>query len=395
VKALSQKSTIISCGLAMFAMFFGAGNIVFPLALGQVAQDKNLYAIMGMILTAVLVPLVGLLAMLLYEGDYASFFKRVGRVPGFLLAAIILALIGPFGGIPRCIAISYATLSSCGLESFVSFNLPLFSLVSCAVIFLFTMKQNQILNLLGYVLTPILLLSLGAIALKGTFLMPHAVESLATRSQSFFEGLVGGYNTMDLLAAFFFSSVVLLCLKQGAQKNNESGQLDKRSLITIATAGSLIAAVLLALVYVSFSFLAAGYSQTLDGVEPQQLLGSLAFELLGPYAGLVAGVAVAFACLTTEIALTAIFAEFLHKTLTRGRLSYPLSLVATLLVAFVVSTLHFQGISAFLGPILQICYPALIALTLLNLLNKIYDFKPVKRIFYFVVATSALYYIFL
>src|SRR5262245_5287910 len=95
-----KRSTVWSTGLAMFAMFFGAGNIVFPLALGQFTQDKNFYGILGLVVTAVLVPLLGLLSMLLYEGNYASFFQRIGKIPGFCLTLLILGLIGPFGGIP-------------------------------------------------------------------------------------------------------------------------------------------------------------------------------------------------------------------------------------------------------------------------------------------------------
>src|SRR5665647_1655937 len=100
----ANKSPIIATGLAMFSMFFGAGNVVFPLALGQIAQDKNFFAILGMLVTAVGVPFAGLIAMTLFNGDYRKFFARMGAVPGFIVVAIIMGLIGPFGAIPRCIA---------------------------------------------------------------------------------------------------------------------------------------------------------------------------------------------------------------------------------------------------------------------------------------------------
>src|SRR5262245_32752684 len=165
-----SRSTIWSTGLAMFSMFFGAGNIVFPLALGQFTQDKNFYGIVGLILTAVCVPLLGLMAMMLYDGNYSSFFRRIGRVPGFLVTLLILGLIGPFGGIPRCIAISYATLEAFRFETLSWMNLPLFSAISCVLIFLFTFRPGKVLDLLGYVLTPILLLSLAVIVTKGLWI---------------------------------------------------------------------------------------------------------------------------------------------------------------------------------------------------------------------------------
>src|SRR5262245_48888774 len=109
---MERKSSVWSTGLAMFSMFFGAGNIVFPLALGQFTQDKTFFGISGLLLTAVLVPLMGLIAMLLFEGDYRTFFQRIGKLPGFFLAVLILGLIGPFGAVPRCITMSFSTLSA-------------------------------------------------------------------------------------------------------------------------------------------------------------------------------------------------------------------------------------------------------------------------------------------
>src|ERR1700722_3772174 len=268
--AVGSRKAFWSTGLAIFAMFFGAGNIVFPLALGQFTQDKNVYGIFGLILTAVLVPLTGLLAMMLYEGNYSHFFSRIGKWPGFLIVVSILGLIGPCGGIPRCITISFSTLDAFGFESIRWLNLPIFSLFSCLCIFLFTYRPRQILSLLGYVLTPILLLSLSLIVGKGIWDMPATDPSMYTRWETFSRGLLDGYNTMDLLAAFFFSSVVLHCLKQ---KNEGIAFSGKRGMLGIAVWGGLLAAILLSLVYICFSFLAAGYSHELQEVTSDQLLG--------------------------------------------------------------------------------------------------------------------------
>jgi LIVCS family branched-chain amino acid:cation transporter len=183
-----RTSSLWTIGLAMFSMFFGAGNIVFPLAIGQFTQDKNVYAILGMIITAVFVPLAGLFAMILYEGDYGAFFKRIGKWPGFAVTLAILGLIGPLGGIPRCVTISYSTLASFGVDKMSGVNLYTFSLFSCLVIFVFTFRPSKVLALLGYVLTPILLLSLGLIVGRGFFTMPEAESSLFTKWQTFSKG---------------------------------------------------------------------------------------------------------------------------------------------------------------------------------------------------------------
>src|SRR5262245_56453174 len=139
---LSRKA-IVSTGLAIFAMFFGAGNIVFPLALGQFTQDKTVYGILGLIITAVFVPLIGLLSMLLFEGDYDSFFRRIGKIPGIFVAVSILGLIGPFGGIPRCITISFSTLDAAGFQPIKWMNLLSFSVISCLLLFLSTYRPRR------------------------------------------------------------------------------------------------------------------------------------------------------------------------------------------------------------------------------------------------------------
>src|SRR5262245_25771526 len=105
------KSTVLATGLAMFSMFFGAGNIVFPLALGQFTKDQTLYAVLGLTLSAVLVPFTGLISMILFNGDYRAFFQRMGKWPGFLVSVVIMGLIGPFGAIPRCVTLSYSTVA--------------------------------------------------------------------------------------------------------------------------------------------------------------------------------------------------------------------------------------------------------------------------------------------
>jgi len=379
-----------STGLAIFAMFFGAGNIVFPLTLGQFTEDQTVFGILGLIITAVFVPLTGLLAMLIYEGDYTSFFQRIGKIPGFLVIVAILGLIGPLGGIPRCITISFSTLEAFHLPALNWLSLSIFSTFTCSLLFLFTYRPRRILSLLGYILTPLLLIALACIVGKGLWTMPKLEQVSHTGWEAFTRGLLDGYNTLDLLAAFFFSSIVLLCLRKN---HGEKTLGEKKSMLAVAITGSLIAATLLTFVYVCFAFLAAGHSTELKSIASDQLLGTLAQKILGSHAGLVATVLVCFACFTTEIALTAIFAEFLQKTLFKGKISYPLALAFTLLVAFLVSTLHFSGISAFLVPVVQICYPALIVLSLVNIFYKLYGFKPVKTLFYGTMAITLVAYL--
>lgn len=367
----SKVSNTVATGLAMFSMFFGAGNVVFPLALGQYARDRNSYAVLGLMITAIGVPFMGLIAMTLFDGKYRHFFNRMGQIPGFITAAVIMGLIGPFGALPRCIALAYST-SAAYLSDLSIIG---FSVISCLIIFLFTFRRNSIVELLGYILTPFLLISLGIIIVKGYIDSPAAPPSTLEPLTVFLHGLKEGYQTMDLLGAFFFSSVVLICLKQQVETPNEK---TPRFLIMLTLKASCIGASLLAIIYIGFSYVAAFNSEALQGVPSDTLINAIAIHILGPYASIVVCIAVSLACLTTAIALASVFAEFIHEDLSRFKLSYISSLLITLVITGFVATLNFTGIVLILAPILQVLYPALITLSLANIFYKLYNFLPVK-----------------
>jgi LIVCS family branched-chain amino acid:cation transporter len=380
-------SHIITTGFAMFSMFFGAGNVVFPLALGQHAQDQNIFAIFGLLITAVGVPFLGLLAMTLYDGNYKAFFARMGPKTGFLIALIIMGLIGPFGAIPRCIALSFSTT-----QLFLpSLTIEVFSAISCAAIFLFTFKRSSIMDVLGNILTPFLLLSLGIIIVKGILYSPHAVEKSLDPLAVFLIGLKEGYQTMDLLGAFFFSSVIITGLKKYLHEDHVS-RADHMIPMTIKSI--CIGAPLLALVYIGFSFVSSFNASALASVPPDQMIGALAIQILGSSAGIVACAAVALACLTTAIALASVSAEYIHEELSNKKVPYLAGLIITLIISYYVSTLNFTGIVKLLGPVLEICYPSLILLTILNICHKLWGLEVVKTPVIILFAISVASFVF-
>lgn len=364
----NTKFKTLPIGLAMFSMFFGAGNIIFPLALGQYAGDKNHFAILGLIFTAVVMPFAGLIAMILYEGDYRRFFGRIGKIPGFLLALMSITLLGPLGSTPRCVALSYSTLN----VAFPGISPMLFNGFACVLIFLFTFRRNCILSLLGYLLTPILLGSLAIIIILGLTVAPEVRSIEDSFATLFFHGLKEGYNTMDLMAAFFFSSIVLTATTTGGTHK------DNKTTIRHILKASLIGAFLLASTYMGLSQLASFHAGALGSSSSDQLLGTIAIKIIGPFAGWMVCIAVALACLTTAIALSSVFSAFLQKDVFNEKISYRTALIGSLTVTFIVASFEFSGISAFLTPILQVCYPAMIMLTCLNIAHRLWNFNTVK-----------------
>lgn len=391
--------SILAIGGSIFVMFFGAGNIVFPLALGYQFHDHPWLACMGMLLTAVLVPLAGLVAMLLYAGDYQVFFRSIGKIPGYFFIVIILCLIGPFGGIPRAIAVSHSTIASLFPEkvshSFL-LSLPIFSLISCGLIYIFACRLSKLLQWLGSVFFPVMMATLVWIIFKALSMPSHlSTVSVHGARSAWLSGVIEGFNTMDLLAGFFFCSIVLASIQQQlAQDKKHTDEevpldfqkINKSSRIRL-TLSFVLAAILLSAIYLGFTLCSARHASILHGVPKGEILGRISFITLGPNS-ILTGISVFIACLTTEIALVSIFADFLARTYSafaknsKIKMTYPVAVLLTLLPTYFMAVLNFENISSLLVPLLQISYPALIMLTFGNIAHKLWKFRYAPHLFY-------------
>jgi branched-chain amino acid:cation transporter, LIVCS family len=357
----SKTSRIISAGMALFAMFFGSGNLVFPLYLGIETQSKTHMSLIGLLSTSIIVPFLGVLSMVMLHGSFQLFFRWLGKIPKLLVCTCIIALIGPFGVIPRCITISHASIQN----YFPGLSLITFSVVVCIIMFFATMKKGRYLGVIGKVLAPTLLVVLGIIITKGILSPNTADVSNYTNSKALFKGVVEGYNTMDLLATFFFTKSVLHYFE------NKNHTTPMTTIVKTTLKAGLVGLGLLTVIYCAFSFLGAQYSHVLKNVAPEHLLTYLSIYILGPAGGVLASVAIALACFTTALALVEVSSEFLINEICKGKLKKSYSLIIILTLSIVVSTFKFSGIAAFLTPILQFSYPFLIGLTLLNIGNRI------------------------
>lgn len=372
---MNEKSKILplfSIGMAMFSMFFGAGNIVFPLIVGQLTTDHTFYALVGLVLTAVALPFAGIFASMMYNSDYWQFFSRMGKWPGFVIVTIIMALIGPFGAMPRCVALSFSTTKM----FFDQISIVPFSLCCCLLIYLASVKKTRVIDFVGWVLSPFFLLAIGLIVVMGLINHPEMMEpSSYGVFDSFSYGLTSGYQTMDLLGSFFFSTVVVSSLRSISMSN---GSLDQKRLMKNTAISIFIGSFLLAAVYVSMSWVAALHSSALVGVPKEVLLGTIAVRVLGTYGGITTCLAVVLACLTTAMALASIVAEFFQTTICKKRISYNSALIGTIAVTFLISTLEFSGILMLLAPIVKVLYPCILVLSIVNIAHKLWGFDSVK-----------------
>jgi LIVCS family branched-chain amino acid:cation transporter len=196
---------ILTTGLAMFAMFFGSGNLVFPLELGVIAGDQYISSSFGFIITGVLMPFLGLYSVMLYEGDRNKYFSPLGEKPAFILTIIMLSLMGPFGVLPRCILVAFGAFKAL----YVGFPLPLFSLFFCFVVVLVVWKENYFVPIIGRVLGPIKISVILFIIFSAMVFAPSNMQHHEVL-RPFYTGILEGYQTMDLPAAFFFS-ITIMC----------------------------------------------------------------------------------------------------------------------------------------------------------------------------------------
>jgi branched-chain amino acid:cation transporter, LIVCS family len=381
---------IITTGLAMFSMFFGAANVILPLDVGRVAGNMNFYAILGVLLAAVVVPFLGLVAMFLFEGDYRTFFERIGVIPGKIIIAVLLAILGPFVVIPRGISLACSTLQ----VFFPNLSLFYFSFFLCVILYVITVERRKVLHFLGYILGPLLLISLFALIIYGFINHPAQLVKNYSKLEIFLHGIKEGYFTLDLIGAFFFSVVVMLGLKRELGHDvNIAVTKGRKEFFTITLLSSLIGSILLCVVYICVSYVASFNGSILATAEKDTILTVLAFGLAGVVGGIVANVIIFLTALHTTT-LAVIFAEYLQNELFKNILNYRSCLLITLIIAFAMSNLGFMGILKMSTPFLLVCYPVLIVLTLLNISKELFGFKPVKIPVLITFVISLLVYLF-
>lgn len=349
-----KNSSSLVIGLALFSMFFGSGNLIFPMAVGTVSQDGYMAGAFGFVLTAVLLPFLGVLTMVLFRGDYVRFFSCLGRRGGFVLMLCLLTFWVPLGSAPRCI-----TLAHSALQQQLGPAVPLwtFSAIYSLAVFMMTARRNRVIQILGKVLTPMLLLSLATVFFSGLYFSPGLEEIGGNSWRLFNNGLSEGYNTQDLIASFFFSSSIIGIL----QKFPRSEGSTHRPVLTVLRA-SLIGITILGVVYLGLLYLGATYADVLMNVSKDMLLPTLAVHLLGGPLGWVAIVTMILACLTTSVALALVFTNFVKESVFDNKLSHRWALAGTTFVTFAISTIGFDGIARIVSPAMQVLYPTLILL---------------------------------
>jgi LIVCS family branched-chain amino acid:cation transporter len=370
---MKQYKLIFVYGFAIFAMFFGSGNLVFPLQLGQQVGKNWFLGFLGLFATGIVLPFLGLFVIKLHKGNYRSFFAEGGRFAGLILPLFTLSLLGSFGVVPRCITVAHGGMD----YLFPGLSLTMFSLIFCVLTYVLCLKDNVMVDMIGKFMSPIKLTALTILIVVGIMYSPH-ISAERSAISAFSDGVFMGYQTMDLFAAFFFSSLVFNRIKTILPKTT-----DHRFIVKAALSPSIAGALMLAVVYLGFVFLGAHYGDLIQNVEPELMLPTIATYALNPSAAFIIGIAIIFSCLTTAVALNNIYARYLVDTLNINPSYFPIVLAGTTAISFFISLLDFKGIAAFLAPALEVSYPGLIALTILSIFIK--DRKILKMTIFYTI----------
>lgn len=347
-------------GFSIFSMFFGSGNLVFPIMVGVSNSDNWIAGFWGFFLTGIILPFLGLFVIKLYQGSYNKFFAQGGTIAKYAIPLFTLSLLGAFGVIPRCITVAHG-----GLEFLYNdISLLVFSIIFCVTCYMICLNDKLMFTILGKVLTPILLLFLVGLIIIGFYQGEKLTVNNEVFSNNFVDGFFRGYATMDLFASFFFASLIF------KQIEALFPEKDNRSIIKAALGPSIFGAILLSIIYLGFVYLGSHYKSFAHDLPGELVLPAIANHLLGHNGALVIAIIIIFSCLTTAVALNSIYAKYLCSFSFIGDKHFPIILLITTIASFAVSLLDFDGIASILGPLLDVSYPGLIALTIISICTK-------------------------
>lgn len=370
-KRLSSKESVF-IAIMLFGMFFGAGNMIFPVHLGQMAGYNVWPAVIGFIIVGVGIPILGVASIgITKSSGLLELSSKVSKPYGIFFTCLLYLTIGPFFAIPRCATVPF----SIGVEPLISsklstVSLVIFTLIFFALVLYFSLRPGEILTWVGKVLTPLFLLLL-SIMLVVAFIKPMSSDiSSITPDPSYMHGAFGlgfleGYNTMDAIAGLAFGIIVVNEIKRLGV--NEPTDIAKNTLKS-----GIISALIMAFIYILITLMGTLSRGKFEISEN----GSIALaEISGHYFGTAGTILLAaittVACLKTSIGLVTSFSQTFSEMFPKGP-SYKLWTLITTMVSFLIANVGLSSIINYSIPILMLLYPLAISLIILGLFSKLF-----------------------
>ena len=350
----------------LFGMFFGAGNLIFPASMGQLAGRNLWLASVGFLITGVGLPLLGVAALgISREEGLLELSSRVSKGYGLFFTCLLYLTIGPFFAIPRCATVSYTVgIQRMLPETGQNLALAVFSLVFFGAVLFFSLRPGEILTWIGKVLNPLFLCFLAVLVLRaltaplGSVADIDPTGSYATAALP--TGLLEGYNTMDALASLAFGIIVVNAIRGLGVE--EPGQVARSTVLA-----GLFSSLLMAAIYLMVTVVGAQsrglFEASSNGGEA---LAQIAEHYFGPAGALILAATVTIACLKTAVGLITSCGETFVKIFPHGP-SYRVWAVTFCVVSFLIANLGLNAILDYSTPVLMFLYPLSIVLILLTL----------------------------
>lgn len=377
---MNKNKDILIIGFALFSMFFGAGNLIFPPFIGLTSGSSWLISFLGFVIADVGIILLSINAVL-KAGSFQNVVQRVGKRFGVGLEVIMMLCLGPILVIPRTAA---TTFEMSIMPIFEGFNPVVFSIIFFLLTFILTVKPTKVMDIIGTFLTPALLIALAFLIGKGIMSPIGELNTNINSDNLFVNGITQGYQTMDALGIGGVTALIITSLVgKGYKDKNENRKL--------AMKASTIAGIGLVVVYGGLAYLGATASNMYDGsISQTTLLVNITRALLGNTGIILLGIIVALACLTTSIGLTSVTAKY-FEDVTNKKLKYIHIVAFICIFSAAASNLGVEKIIAIAVPILTVIYPVSILLVLVATFDgKLKNDKVVKGATYATLAISIL-----
>ena len=362
------------------------GNVVCPPYIGMHAGEQWANGFLFYFIADIGLALVAMFAIL-HAGGADNITGRIGHVASKVLMCAVILCIGPMVAIPRTAA---TTLEMSVTPFFSGMSPVVFSIIFFAVILLLSIKQSAVIDIVGKILTPALLIGLLILIVKG-FVSPigDIVDTGVSASEVTVNGIKSGYQTMDVLAAMAFGIIIL-------SSADEKGYTDSKSAAKMIGIAAALSGVLLLIVYFGLTYLGATASTVFPtDISRANLVIGIVELLLGKAGLIIFAIVIALACITTAVALVSSAASFFAK-LANDKISYSVFVVVICVSSAVISNLGLDMIIAIATPVLDIVYPPMLVLILLSwfgdkLHKSVYVSSVAGSLIASVLATASLY----
>lgn len=351
---------MIIIGLALFSMFFGAGNIIFPPYLGMGAGPEWVPGFICYYMADIGLSLIAIFALLRNEGEISRLTGKIGTVPGKIMVSAIILCIGPCIALPR----TGATVHEMFAQP-LSGSIP--AAVSTSVFFLIvlvlTLRESAVVDILGKFLTPALFAGLLILIIYGVVNPAGEISAESMMDNVIVSGINAGYQTMDVLAAMIFGIIIVKTV-------TEKGYTESRIKSRMVRNAGIIAALLLLIVYGGLTYLGATVSDIYNlRINRSELILNITEALMGRTGVILLGIIVMLACLTTAVALVSASADY-FCTLSGRKLSYKLLVIVICVFSAVIANFGIDKIVMLAAPVLSLIYPGALTLIILAMFDR-------------------------